>query len=213
MQKTKLKIINTTINLFNQHGFANVSLPRIAKEMSISLGNLTYHFPKKDQLIMAIYDIILTDLKAITTVYQTPIAIGIENLLEFDGQFKAFYDFQQKYRFFYLDLLELERAYPVLEAQHQAHIQNKIEELHQYFLFNIQTGDMLNKPEAYSFLAQQVWMTVVFWPMQSAVRGVENSKAKMVETGWFLLSPYLTEKGKATLENEITTLKEQEINQ
>jgi len=46
MQHTKQKIVNTTIRLFNESGFANVSLPHIAKAMGISLGNLTYHFPK-----------------------------------------------------------------------------------------------------------------------------------------------------------------------
>jgi len=70
MQHTKQKIVNTTIRLFNESGFANVSLPHIAKAMGISLGNLTYHFPKKDQLIMSIFDAFVEDLGRITKGYQ-----------------------------------------------------------------------------------------------------------------------------------------------
>ncbi|MGB1243443.1 MAG: TetR/AcrR family transcriptional regulator, partial [Chitinophagales bacterium] len=90
MKKTKLKIIEATIRLFNEHGFANVSLPQIAGELNISLGNLTYHYPKKDQLIMSIYEVFLEDLKSITKVIQ-----NFEDLKEMDLQLRAFHQFQQ----------------------------------------------------------------------------------------------------------------------
>ena len=70
MQDTKQKIIAVTIGLFNQYGFANVSLPHIAKELGISLGNLTYHFPKKDQLVWGIFDNFVEDLNSITKGYE-----------------------------------------------------------------------------------------------------------------------------------------------
>lgn len=192
MQKTKLKIVKTTIRLFNQYGFANVSLPQIAGELSISLGNLTYHYPKKDQLIMSIYEVFLKDLESITKVYQ-----NFEDLKEMDLQLRAFYQFQQVYRFFYLDLLELGRAYPVLAKRHETHIEEQIEGLFQYFLFNIRIGTIADHPpKIYHALAKQLWMTVVFWPMQLAIRGRVSTEEEMVESAWLLLQPYLTPKGK-----------------
>jgi len=196
MQKTKLKIVETTIRLFNKQGFANVSLPQIAKELNISLGNLTYHYPKKDQLIMSIYEVFLEDLKSITKVIQ-----NFENLKEMDLQLRAFHQFQQVYRFFYLDLLELGRAYPVLAKRHEAHIQRQIESLYQYFLFNISIGTMSDQnPKIYHALSKQLWMTVVFWSTQLAIRGKTSTEEEMVQAAWFLLQPYLTSKGKLQLE-------------
>ncbi|MGB0930816.1 MAG: TetR/AcrR family transcriptional regulator [Chitinophagales bacterium] len=191
MQKTKLKILQTTIELFNQHGFANVSLPQIAGELNISLGNLTYHYPKKDQLIMSIYEVFLDDLKSITKVYQ-----NFEDLKEMDLQLRAFYQFQQVYRFFYLDLLELGRAYPVLAKRYEKHIEEQIEGLYEYFLFNISIGTIDNhSPKIYHALAKQLWMTVVFWSTQLAIRGKTSTEEEMVEAAWLLLQPYLTSKG------------------
>ncbi len=196
MQKTKLKIVEATIRLFNQYGFANVSLPQIAGELNISLGNLTYHYPKKDQLIMSIYEVFLEDLKSITKVIQ-----NFENLKEMDLQLRAFHQFQQVYRFFYLDLLELGRAYPILAKRHEEHIEHQIESLYQYFLFNISIGTMSDQnPKIYYALSKQLWMTVVFWSTQLAIRGKTSTEVEMVEAAWLLLQPYLTSKGKLQLE-------------
>jgi len=191
MQQTKQKIINTTITLFNKAGFANVSLPNIAQEMGISLGNLTYHFPKKDQLITSIFDAFVADLEFITKGYQF---VDIADMME---QLSAFYDFQEKYLFFYLDLLELERAFPDLKLRYQAHIKQQIAGLHQCFLINESTGILqaFENTEVYESLALQYWHTVVFWRMQVAVRGVKSTKESMLKMALALLNPYLTEKG------------------
>lgn len=53
--KTKDKILQTALNLFNQHGVPNVTLRRIAAEMFISQGNLNYHFKHREDIIEALY--------------------------------------------------------------------------------------------------------------------------------------------------------------
>jgi len=71
LQNTKSKITQTTINLFNEHGCRNVSLPQISDAMGISLGNLTYHFPKKDDLMLSVYKKFQDELAEITKEYTT----------------------------------------------------------------------------------------------------------------------------------------------
>mgnify|MGYP000882750780 CR=1 FL=1 len=53
--KTRDKILQTALNLFNQHGVPNVTLRRIAAELFISQGNLNYHFKHREDLIEALY--------------------------------------------------------------------------------------------------------------------------------------------------------------
>lgn len=53
--KTRDKILQTALNLFNQFGVPNVTLRRIAAEMFISQGNLNYHFKHREDIIEALY--------------------------------------------------------------------------------------------------------------------------------------------------------------
>lgn len=53
--KTRDKILQTALNLFNQHGVPNVTLRRIAAELFISQGNLNYHFKHREDIIEALF--------------------------------------------------------------------------------------------------------------------------------------------------------------
>ena len=50
-QDTKNRICETALCLFNERGYAQVSLRDIAKEAGVAIGSLTYHFAKKDDLL------------------------------------------------------------------------------------------------------------------------------------------------------------------
>ena len=57
MTTTKEKIIETSINLFNEKGCLNTSTRHIADELGISIGNLYYHFKNKEEIVIEIYEI------------------------------------------------------------------------------------------------------------------------------------------------------------
>lgn len=48
------KILKTARELFNRHGYNEVSMRDISEELQISVGNLTYHFRKKEDLVEAV---------------------------------------------------------------------------------------------------------------------------------------------------------------
>ena len=51
---TKLEIIQVAAHLFLTEGYANTSVTKIANKLGISLGNLTFHFPTKEHLLVEI---------------------------------------------------------------------------------------------------------------------------------------------------------------
>ncbi len=53
--KTKDKILETALQLFNSQGISAVSSRNISDTLGISYGNLTYHFPRKDDIILSLY--------------------------------------------------------------------------------------------------------------------------------------------------------------
>ena len=55
-RRTKERILETTLELFNRFGEPNVSTTAISAELNISPGNLYYHYPAKDELVNALVD-------------------------------------------------------------------------------------------------------------------------------------------------------------
>ena len=53
--KTRERIVQFSLELFNQQGERNVSTNHIAAHMEISPGNLYYHFPNKQAIIAVLF--------------------------------------------------------------------------------------------------------------------------------------------------------------
>ena len=49
--KTRQKILQLALSLFNQKGYSNVGVREIARALDISPGNLSYHFSKKEDIL------------------------------------------------------------------------------------------------------------------------------------------------------------------
>lgn len=54
MGNRKNEILETALTLFNQNGIDGVTTRDIARELNISLGNLTYYFPAKSDIVFAL---------------------------------------------------------------------------------------------------------------------------------------------------------------
>jgi AcrR family transcriptional regulator len=110
--KTKEKIKNTARELFNSKGFKNVTLREVAKELSISYGNITYHFKTKKQLIFCLYEDMLKETEEIIKTFDyNNLFIGI-----LDAP-KISFKVSIKYLFLYVDFVEIKRSYSNLSLR------------------------------------------------------------------------------------------------
>ena len=174
-------------------------MQRISDHLKISPGNLTYHFPKKEDLMLAIYELFQSEMSDIVPQGE----INKPDLVQLDDQIRSFYQLQQRFLFFYVDLLEVERAYPELANKHQEHIKNQIDSLNSGLIYNVSAGylDAEKSEMDYQYLAEQLWFTAVFWPRQILVRGMSDSLQNMRLTLWQLIKPYLSTEGIQQLNN------------
>ena len=64
-RRTRQRILDTTLALYNERGEPQVSTSLIATELGISAGNLHYHFRRKDQLSSALLERFVAEFEAV----------------------------------------------------------------------------------------------------------------------------------------------------
>jgi AcrR family transcriptional regulator len=64
-RRTRQRILDVTLGLYNGLGEPNVSTSLIAAELGISAGNLHYHFRRKDELSAALLEQFVSELDAL----------------------------------------------------------------------------------------------------------------------------------------------------
>ena len=206
---TKQKILQASIRLFNDNGMANVRLQHIAKEIGISVGNLAYHYKNKEYIVEAINEELFQEASEILSSYRI-----FPNLIDFDNQLTKYFEFIQKYPFYFLDLLEIERNYPRIQSKRQVLISKMISQIRKRFDFNCQRGLIREEPSLgrYDNIANAIWILITFWFPQNIVRGVSDDSKdsrKLKEMVWNQLLPYFTKTGMAEFNQLIVPMLEQ----
>lgn len=194
MSTTKENIKSSALKLFNKNGFVNVRLQHIADEAFVSVGNLAYHYPNKESIVLALYKSLTKSQKELLAEYRiVPLFDNIDRLIQ------QTFMLQAQYIFFYLDTLEIIRAYPTIAEAHQSHIESQINQLTSTLEFNSSRGAL--KPQSsvglFRRLSVQIWMTMDLWTTRQAIlsRSI-NDEQNYKDSIWNLLIPHFTDMGK-----------------
>ncbi len=124
-RRTAERILEVTLELFNRFGEPNVSTTLISAELSISPGNLYYHYPAKDELINALFD---RYEKGLGEILQA--AEGVDNVEDAWLFFHMLFELVWGYRFLYRDLNDLLSKNRRLETHFQFVLKNKAKAMH-----------------------------------------------------------------------------------
>ena len=193
-ETTKEKIIRVAIGAFNQEGVSNVTLRKIASEANMSNGNLTYHYKTKKELVLAIYNIMSTEIQAkfpFLDQFEGGRGLQITNDL---------LTVMLKYRFIYQDTLEVIRICPEIQPLYNE-LRHRMYRLIENTTY-LAIGKGIMQPEPieghYQYFAKNVWLTFNFWMVNERIAGntvVDISEGlRMVAN---LIYPNYTEKGRA----------------
>ncbi|MFT6809040.1 MAG: AcrR family transcriptional regulator [Saprospiraceae bacterium] len=197
MNKTKKNIILSAIRLFNENGVNNVLNQEIADATGISLSNYNYHFKGRESLINTIGEYMRGVLEE---------RLSENKILTEEGLVlkvaKIFIEFEAEFRFFYLETHNILQSYPSLRTGMIEETQKVIQMITNLNYMAIGMGYLrLEPPDAaglYNHLAVQLWINNHYWFAQEYIRGLTDTQSlqKGLEASYYLMYPYLTEKGK-----------------
>lgn len=113
--RTRDRILQASLALFNEEGLAKVSTHRIAAELGISPGNLHYHFKAKQLIVATLF-----------RHFEERVSACMEAAAEVDAlddvwlSLHLIFETVNAYRFVYRDVDYLLNEFPDLEARAQA---------------------------------------------------------------------------------------------
>lgn len=204
---TKEKILTTALVLFNKKGVEKVTTRQIAIALGMSQGNLCYHFPKKEDIVHALYEQLVhhfDTLYASLSVTQSSSKEKSPSPKEMMAAFLSIINTTNQYfidyKFLMLNFVQIMRWYPTIKEHYQTLTIQRNQQLLLSFQIYEQVG--LMKKEAYegqhNQMLEQFMILNNFWLSHSEVLYPNTDAKKSIYFNQVVSSylfPYLTERG------------------
>lgn len=204
MSKTKDRILDTALHLFNERGLSKVTLRTIASTMNISQGNLSYHYKKREDIISALY------YKLVERIDQ-----GMEENKVREITINALLDTSElimnslfEYRFLLLDFVQIMRENPEIKKHFLEMSERRKAEF--LFLFDSLVKEGVMRKEQYKneflYLYQRIKIMGDFWISSAEVTHTKLSKDILKEYAEKIsleIYPYLNQQGQEQLKKHL----------
>lgn len=189
---TKTRILDAALTLFNERGTDTVTTNHIAEALSMSPGNLYYHYRNKAEIVRELFVRIQGEW---ATNYAVPPAT-MPSVPMMEAMVVGNFQIQERYRFFFRDLTLLLSADPALAAAYRANREQGLQNTK--FLISLFVDAGVLKPvgdeEALDDIAQVLWLVGDFWLVFKDTGGADFSTAESdqgVRIFRRILTPYL----------------------
>ncbi len=188
--KTRDRILEMTLKLFNEEGVAKVSTNRIADELGMSPGNLYYHFKSKEHLVEWLLRRLESDL--------TPFMQSGDTLVALDDMWLSLhlsFEVIEKYRFIYTDVDFLLHEFPRCGERIRNMTLSAVETARTVCSNLARSGVLKAEGAEIDDLAFQIVFTSTCWSTFSRLLSQQDASAPGYAAYHVLtlLSPYLVE--------------------
>ena len=206
-RRTRERILETALALFNREGEPNVTTGDIADELNISPGNLYYHFRNKDDIIGELYAALDAKITPLTAVPpdRLPSADDLWLLLH------LLFERMWEYRFFYRDLDEITSRNRRIALRFADFNQRGEATVMQLCRGMVQGGAMRASEREITAIAHNVLMIATYWMSWQRVSRrspthdndtakSENRLAQAAYQVMALITPYLQGEARALID-------------
>ncbi len=155
------KIIAQAIKAFNKQGIISTSLRHIAKEVGISDGHLRYYFKTKEDLIVAVYNEMLSRIESIEPAIPKNIPLWNIIILHFERTLTI----QTQFSGLFIDSYQLFTKYPRLKKLHREMKKFQKNQFIDENKKNIQKGifDSSLTEQGLSVIQEQLTILIDYW--------------------------------------------------
>ncbi len=189
-RRTRERILETSLALFNERGEPNVTTNHIADELDISPGNLYYHFRNKDDIIEQLFALFEEKLDRALIVPQDRLP-GLEDIWL---QMHMVYECIWEYRFLYRDLVDILSRNRKLRLHFGRILRRGSENATEVLRGLVKAEVMRASADEIRATANNILLISTFWLNYSAVRG-EKDEQEAIRQGihqvMMLIAPFL----------------------
>ena len=197
--KTKERILDVSVELFNKNGVVAITTNHIAKAMNISPGNLYFHYDNKEEIIQELFRRMC---KETYKIWSTSHISKMSPVQFVEENFEVYW----KYRFFHREMYALRRKDPSLAKMWKNHMDKMMKlkkVLYRHWVADEKMTQIKNDKELlYVFEALLAMATTFLQFFESTEKSagrnsVQRGKTHLVR----LLLPYSIGKSKDEFEN------------
>lgn len=164
--KTRDRILQTSLQLFNEHGEPRITTNHIADELDISPGNLYYHFRSKDEIIELLFQQFERRMDA---ALQTP-ARRVPDMEDMWLYLHLVFESIWEYRFLYRDLDNILSRNKKLRTHFRRILERKINTAAAICKGLAEAGVMNATSEDIAALARNIAVVATYWLNFQSVR-------------------------------------------
>jgi AcrR family transcriptional regulator len=201
--KTRDRILQTSLELFNELGEPNVTTNHIADEMDISPGNLYYHFRNKDEIIYLLFERFERQMGEMLEAPQSRPPDMEDMWLYLHLVFESIWE----YRFLYRDLNNLLSRNRKLHTHFRRIVARKISTAVEIFQGLADIGVMEASAEQREALANNIALAATYWLNFQSIfspygQGVESEDiGRGVYQVMAMVAPFLSGNAQELLES------------
>ncbi len=194
---TEKKIVQTALKLFNESGIEYVGMRELATALEMRVGNLTYYFPTKDDLVNRLsLDLAEENSKTIVT-------LGQVTMKAFFSMLQQVFRNHHKYRCLMLSFVHIMQQNPII-AKRYGKIQTSRNETWSKNIQGLREGKFISADTVeVDFLVSTIALIARFWISEANLSYKNLSEEQQQQHYTRMIAriflPYATAKGKRDL--------------
>lgn len=157
--KTRERIVQNSLELFNLQGERSVSTNHIAAHMEMSPGNLYYHFANKQEIVAVLFE----QFQAKVEGFLQPPEGRVPTIDDMRDYLQALLEVMWSYRFFYRDLEHLLESDTALTQRYQLFTRHCLQQGQAIYAGFVAAGILRLDPVGLEAMALNAWIILTSW--------------------------------------------------
>ena len=201
---TKTKILDTAVVMLNERGLSNVKLRDVSQALQISIGNLTYHYPKWENLIDDIFGQFQADINHLYDFFPRDISEIVDYI-------ELIYEIQIKYAFLFSNFYIFFQQFPKYKATEEDFFISRMKTMRDALERLIEKNYLYPAgcEHNYDMLVKNTWLILSGWYGFSMIfkdTKYAITKEEFFLSIWNMYVYHLTDAGKKIVKKTYTDL-------